>query len=112
NLQKPWEDVSHATITAYGIHILHEEVGYSVFTEDDFEMIANNVNKIVNDEGSSLKMRKFIHRRSGEEQEYYTKDENPYYYDVLRWGFLGVYNEDVFDTLEKVYEGINIEDMN
>mgnify|MGYP001183575465 CR=1 FL=1 len=112
NIQKPWEDISHAAVTVYGIHILHEEVGYSVFTEEDFEKIANNIPKIIKDDNSSIQMRKYIHKRSDEEKVYYNLAENPYYYDVFRWSFLGVYNESVFDALERVYKKINIDEMN
>lgn len=87
NIQKPWEDISHATITVYGIFILHEESGYSVFTEEDFAKIANNVYKIIDQESSPILMRKHIHKRNEEKKAYYTPEESPYYYDVLRWAF-------------------------
>ncbi|RHW30400.1 hypothetical protein [Oceanobacillus profundus] len=112
NIQKPWEDISHAMITVYGIFILHEEAGYTVFTEEDFEKIANNVYKVIDDESSPPQMRKFIHKRGEEEKAYYTSEENPYYYDVLRWSFLGVYDEEILDILEEVYEETNVEEMN
>lgn len=112
NTQKPWEDISHAMITVYGIFILHEEAGYTVFTEEDFEKIANNVYKVIDDESSPPKMRKFIHKRGEEEKAYYTSEENPYYYDVLKWSFLGVYDEEILDILEEVYEETNVEEMN
>lgn len=112
NIRKPWEDISHAMITVYGIHILHEEAGYSVFTEDDFEKIANNVYKVIDNENAPPLMRKHIHKRAEEETAYYTPKENPYYYDILRWSFLGVYDEKILDTLEEVYKKVNVEEMN
>ncbi|WP_339316220.1 hypothetical protein [Oceanobacillus sp. FSL W7-1304] len=112
NIQKPWEDINHAMITVYGIFILHEEAGYSVFSESDFEKIANNVYKIIDDKNSPIQMRKHIHKRDEEEKTYYIPEENPYYYDVLRWSFLGVYDESILSTLEHVYKKTNVEEMN
>lgn len=111
NIQKPWEDISHATITVYGIFILHEEAGFSVFTEDDFKKITNNIYKIIEYKNSEWLMRKHIHQRGVEEKAYYHLSENPYYYDVLRWSFLGVYDEKVLDVLERVYEENNTSEM-
>ncbi|WP_067729079.1 hypothetical protein [Oceanobacillus damuensis] len=111
NIQKPWEDISHAALTVYGIFLLHDEVGYSVFKKEDFEKIANNVYKIIDDESSPLQMRKHIHQRGVEEKAYYPSEENPYYYDVLRWGFLGVYDKSILDVLENAYAKINTEEM-
>ncbi|MFC2947721.1 hypothetical protein [Virgibacillus sediminis] len=110
-LEKPWEDISHASLTAYGIFLLHEEAGFDVFTDEDLKKIANNVYKIIDEESSPPNMRKYIHKRDEEEQAYYSNVENPYYYDVLRWSFLGVYDENILDMLEKIYREIDTEEM-
>lgn len=111
NTQKPWEDISHATITVYGIFILHEEVGFSVFTDSDFEKITNNIFKVIEYKESELLMRKHIHQRAIEDKAYYDPSENPYFYDILRWSFLGIYDEDALDLLETVYEESNSAEM-
>ncbi|MCM3399450.1 hypothetical protein M3638_16680 [Oceanobacillus profundus] len=111
NIQKHWEDINHATLTIYGIFILHEEVGYSIFTEEDFERIANNVYKIIDGKNPPFKMRKYIHKRDEEEKAYYSQKENPFYYHVLRWSLLGIYDEGILDTLEQVYKEINVEEI-
>ncbi|MFB4473890.1 hypothetical protein ACDI16_13285 [Oceanobacillus caeni] len=110
-LEKNWEDISHATLTVNSIFILHEEVGFSVFNDEDFERFANNVYKIIDDQTSPIKMRKHIHKKDEEVQTYYTSDENPYYYDVFRWSFLGIYDKNILNELEKVSEEIDMNKM-
>ncbi|WP_281974579.1 hypothetical protein [Halobacillus litoralis] len=106
-LEKPWEDISHATITLYGLYILHEEVGFSVFKEKDFKKFANNIYKIIDDDTSPPKIRKFIHKRDEEKATYYSEEKNPYYHNVLDWSFLGIYDKEVFDKIEQTYEQTN-----
>ncbi|CDQ22975.1 hypothetical protein [Halobacillus karajensis] len=106
-LEKPWEDISHATITLYGIYILHEEGGFSVFRDKDFEKFANNIDKIIDDNTSPPKIRKFIHKRDEEKEAYYSEENNPYYHSILNWSFLGNYDKKVFDKIEQTYEQTN-----
>lgn len=111
NLEKKWEDISHASLTVYSIFILSEEVGFTIINDKDFEKFANNIYKIIDDQNSPIEMRKHIHKRNEEKQSYYTKDENPYYYDVFRWSFLGIYDKNILDKLEKVSEEIDMNEM-
>ena len=111
-LGKPWEDISHATVTAYGLFILHEEAGFSIFSNEDFEKIANNVYKVIENENGLIKTRKYIHGRDEEKKVYYLPAENKYYYDILRWSFLGLYDEGILTEIENMIENINIEEMN
>ncbi|WP_379600611.1 hypothetical protein [Oceanobacillus profundus] len=111
-LGKPWEDISHAQVTAYGLFLLHEEAGFSIFSNDDFEKIANNVYKVIKNENGLIKTRKYIHERDEEEKVYYLPAENEYYYDILRWSFLGLYDKDILTEIENMVENIKIEEMN
>lgn len=111
-LGKPWEDISHATVTAYGLFLLHEEAGFSVFTEEDFQRIANNVYKVIENNNDEIKTRKYIHGRDEEEKVYYNLEENPYYFDILRWSFLGIYDDGILKEIEDMIETVGIEDMN
>lgn len=100
-----WEDISHAALTAYGIFLLHEEAGFNVFSEKELKKFKNTIFKIVGNEGPP-KVRKYIHERSDEQKNYYTPKENDYYFTVLRWTFLGVYDERVLDHVKAVYSGL------
>lgn len=111
NIEKNWEDISHASLTVRSIYILHDEAGFTIFNDEDFKKFANNIYKIIDDRNSSIEMRKYIHKRDEEEQTYYTKDENPYYYDVFRWSFLGIYDKDILDELEKISKEIDMNGM-
>ncbi|MFC3039876.1 hypothetical protein ACFOGI_06390 [Virgibacillus xinjiangensis] len=100
NIEKPWEDISHARITIYGIYILHEEAGFSVFNKQDLDRLANIVFKVVDEKSSPPLVRKYIHKRDEENKAYYSMDENPYYSSILRWSFLGIYNEEILEVLK------------
>ncbi|MBS4223360.1 hypothetical protein [Lederbergia citrea] len=97
-----WEDISHAALTVYGIYILHEEAGFSIFTDKDFIRFKNIIYKIVNKD-SPPKARKFIHRKSTEQNSFYKMEDNQYYFSLLKWTFLGIYDKKVLETLEPVY---------
>lgn len=98
----PWEDISHAALTAYGIFLLHNEVGFEIFSKSDFRKMANIINKII-DNNSPPKVRRFIHKREDEEAEYYTINENDYYQHGLRWSFLGIYDKKIFNKMDKLF---------
>ncbi|MCM3111973.1 hypothetical protein [Lederbergia lenta] len=103
--KESWEDISHAAVTIYGIFILNKEAGFTTFTNEDFVKFSNIVNKLVKDdqEDTPPKVMKYIKANENEEQTYFDKKENPYYYSVLRWSFLGIYDKKVLNNLEGVY---------
>lgn len=111
NIENAWEDISHATLTIYGLFVLHNEVGYTVFTDVDFKRFANIIDKIIYNNASTIKMRKYIHKRNNEEKNFYSMDENQYYYSVLKWSFLGVYNNEVLVKLENLLNEINSDSL-
>jgi hypothetical protein len=100
--QYPGEDISHAALTVYGLFVLHEEAGFAILKDSDFIRIKNIIYKMVNKD-TPPKIRKNIHNLDNEEKLYYNSEENPYYYQILRWSFLGIYDEKIFDRLNGVY---------
>lgn len=110
NLEYAWEDISHGSITTYGLFILHEEVGFTVFTNKDFKRFANIVYKVIDDKSSPIKIRKFIHNRIGENKIYYSIEENDYNHSIIRWAFLGKHDKKALDKLGRLYKDID-EDM-
>lgn len=100
--QSPGEDISHAALTVYGLYILHEEAGFTILTDKDFVKFKNIVYKTVNEE-SPPKVRMNIHNLQNEKEIYFSAEDNPNYYQVLRFSFLGIYDEQIFDRLEGVY---------
>lgn len=100
-----WEDISHAELTTYGIFLLHEEADFKVFSEKELLKFKNIIFKVVSNDPHP-KVRKYIHERPGEQKLYYTPKDNKYYFTVLRWSFLSVYDEKVLDVLEPVITGL------
>ncbi|MFJ8266847.1 hypothetical protein [Peribacillus asahii] len=102
-VQYPWEDISHAALTVYGIFLLHEEAGFTLFNDQDLIRFKNIVYKMVKGD-SPTKVRKYIHTINGEQKSYYDIEENSYYTAVLRWSFLGIYDKKVLESLDGVYK--------
>ena len=99
-----WEDISHAALTVYGIHILHYEADFEVFNLDDFIKFSNIVNKIISvKDKSNPQVSRLIHPRSDDEY-YFEKQNNPYFVEVGRWSFLGRYNPDIYNKLDTIFE--------
>lgn len=99
-----WEDISHAALTVYGIHILHYEADFEVFNHDDFIKFSNIVNKIINiGDKSNPQVSKFIHPRSDDEY-YFEQKNNRYFVEVGRWSFLGKYNPVIYNKLDILFE--------
>lgn len=108
--KESWEDISHAALTVYGIYILHEEAGFSIFTEKDFKRFSNIVHKIVKVSklNSQPKVMQNIHQNG--ESEYLSFEENKNYFIALHWSFLGVYDKTVLDELEGIYKELSNQD--
>lgn len=107
---KRWEDISHASLTVYGIFILYEEVGFTVFTKKDILKFGNIIYKVI-DNRFSPKVSKNIHRNNNEKKRYYSLEENIYYFSVLRWSFLGIYDKDILDSLNGIYIKLYNQDL-
>ena len=99
-----WEDISHAALTVYGIHILHYEADFEIFNHHDFIKFSNIVNKIINiGDKSTPQVSKFIHPRSDDEY-YFEQKNNRYFVEVGRWSFLGKYNPVIYNKLDILFE--------
>lgn len=101
-----WEDISHASLTVYGLFLLKEEAGFDIFSDREFTKFTNIIFKLVNKE-SPPKVRSNIHPIKDEKKIYYLADESNKYFSVLRWAFLGEYNKKAFEYLEGVYKELN-----
>ncbi|KKK38727.1 hypothetical protein WQ57_06990 [Mesobacillus campisalis] len=100
---RPGEDISHAALTIYGLYILHEHAGFDIFSTKDFERFTNIIYKTVHTDRPP-KVRKYIHNLENEKKVYFNQEENPYYFEILRLGYLGIYDKGIFEELEGVYQ--------